>query len=630
MKRLYIIFYIAGVIAVVLLTRSTVWLVAGISGCMAFLLYRIYASRLLTVCLRASALEQQIESLHDQLDASIRKEQRLSRAAEQATAVKKRVMAAMSHEIRTPMNGVMGMATLLSETRLDGQQREYINGIQHCSHQLIAVVNHILVDDMLNISKAGEDKTPLMNEDFDLRSCIEEVLDMFGAAIGTTGPELLYRIDDDIPAQLSGDAGRLRQILINLLENAVRVTSHGEIFVGVRLLKKDDTRLELGFEVRDTGVGIPADKIGRIFEGSSGSLDGSPAAGTTTATPTAANPGATTPDTDEPSGLGLVICRRLVETMDGWIEVQSEPGKGSTFTFCVQVSPGRKPLRNSLHPGMAALQGKRILLVDDNMLALSLLAGQLQQWKAIPVVAGSGKQALKELSSDDGFDLIIADAGLPNTSELTDSMQEQSPNTPVILMTRPGAIGKEAAGVTAQLTKPVKQHLLRDQLVHLFFSSDGSDTTNGNPNGGDKNTGAPADRLNADFATRHPLRILVAEDNPMNQKIVMKMLTRLGYQPDIAANGKEVLEEVSNQRYDLVFMDVQMPELDGLEATRMIRLCLEVQPVIIAMTANAMQGDRDSCLQAGMDDYISKPIDLDDLLGQLEKWSAVINGSRRQ
>jgi len=616
MKRLYIIFYIAGVIAVVLLTRSTLWLVAGILGCMAFLLYRIYASRLLTMSMRATALEQQIESLHDQLDASIRKEQRLSKAAEQATAVKKRVMAAMSHEIRTPMNGVMGMATLLSETPLDPQQREYISGIQHCSHQLIAVVNHILVDDLLNISKAGEDKTPLMNEDFDLRSCIEEVLDMFGATTGTTGPELLYHIDGEIPAQLSGDASRLRQILINLLENAVRATSHGEIFVGVRLLKKEDSRLELGFEVRDTGVGIPADKIGRIFEGLSGSQDAASPAG---AGADEAGAGA-----DEPSGLGLVICRRLVEMMDGWIEVQSEPGKGCTFTFCVKVSLGRKPLRNSLHPGMAALQGKKILLINDNKLALSLLAGQLQQWKAIPVIASSGKQALKELSADGGVDLIIADSGLPNSSQLTGSIREQSPHTPVILMTRPGAMEKDAADVTARLNKPVKQHLLRDQLVHLFFPSEGSGTTSVN-----NNTGAPAEKLNADFASRCPLRILVAEDNPMNQKIVMKMLTRLGYEPTMTANGKEVLDEVSNQRYDVVFMDVQMPEMDGLEATRMIRLCLEVQPIIIAMTANAMQGDRDSCLQAGMDDYISKPIDLSDLLAQLEKWSSVINGNRK-
>jgi len=611
MNRLYIIFYIAGIIAVVLLTRSTLWLIAGILSCMGFLLYRIYASRLVTMQMRASALEQQVESLHDQLDTSIRKEQRLSKAAEQATAVKKKVMAAMSHEIRTPMNGVMGMATLLAETPLNEQQREYINGIQHCSHQLIAVVNHILVDDMLNISKAGEDKTPLMNEDFDLRSCIEEVLDMFGATIGATGPELLYHIDGDIPAQLSGDAGRLRQILINLLENAVRATSHGEIFVGVRLLKKEDSRLELGFEVRDTGVGIAADKIGRIFEGLAEPVEG-------TGVASQGNPAG-----DEPSGLGLVICRRLVEMMEGWIEVQSEPGKGCTFTFCVQVGLGRKPLRNSLHPGMAALQGKKILLVDDNKLALSLLAGQLQQWKAIPVIASSGKQALSQLLADGGraggFDLIIADGGLRDISELTGPTREQGLHAPVILMTWPGAGGKEVTGVAAQLNKPIKQHLLRDQLVQLFYST----------NEGGNSSDVKSMGMSDDFASHHPLRILVAEDNPMNQKIVMKMLTRLGYQPTMTSNGKEVLEEVSNQRYDLVFMDVQMPEMDGLEATRMIRLCLEVQPIIIAMTANAMQGDRDSCLQAGMDDYISKPIDLNDLLTQLGKWSAVINGSGR-
>jgi len=605
MKRLYIIFFIMGIVAVVLLTRSTMWLVAGILGCMVFLLYRIYASRLLTIQMRTSTLELQVESLHDQLDIYIRKEQRLSRAAEQATAAKRRVMAAMSHEIRTPMNGVMGMASLLAETSLNDQQREYINGIQHCGHQLISVVNHILVDDMLNISKADEDKIPLMNEDFDLRSSIEEVLDMFSANTGDSGPELLYHIDGDIPAQLSGDAGRLRQILINLVENAVRATSNGEIYVGVRLLKKEESRLELGFEVRDTGTGIPADKIGRIFEGLADSTDSSDSSD------------------DEPSGLGLVICRRLVEMMDGWIEVQSEPGKGSTFTFSIRISLGRKPLRNSLHPGMAALQGKRILLIDDNKLALTLLAGQLQQWKAEPTIAGSGKQALSALSSGPGFDLIIADAGLPDSSQLTDSLREQNPHTPMILMTRPGVIRNDMTGVTAQLTKPVKQHLLRDQLVHLFFSSDGQSNDGSNTTG----DAVPAERLTDDFAERHPLRILVAEDNPINQKIVMKMLTKLGYQPTMMANGKEVLDEVSNQRYDLVFMDVQMPEMDGLEATRMIRLCLEVQPVIIAMTANAMQGDRDICLQAGMDDYISKPIDLDDLLAQLEKWSAVIKDS---
>ncbi|HEY6900030.1 MAG TPA: response regulator [Puia sp.] len=606
MKRLSLLFFIAGIITMVLLTRSILWLAAGVVGCMIFLLYRIYASRIFSVQMRTSALEKEVDELHEQLDIYIRKEQKLSKAADQATAAKKRVMAAMSHEIRTPMNGVMGMASLLAETHLDGQQREFVTGIQSCGEQLIAVVNHILVDDMLNISKATESSKLLVNDDFDLRSCIEEVLDMFAGAVGDAGPDLLYHIDSNIPGQLHGDAGRLRQILINLVENAVKATSHGEIYIGVSLLRKEDTKMELGFEVRDTGTGITADKIERIFQG---------------LTETAASDAIPDDEEDEPTGLGLIICRRLVEMMNGWIEVRSEPGKGCTFSFCIQLGLGRKPLRNSLHPGMASLQGKNILLVDDNSLALSLLAGQLRQWKATPVTVSTGKLALDALSSGSAFDLVIAEAGLtgPDGEPLTASLKKQSPRTPVILTTRQGNNPPDTETSAGLLPKPVRQHQLRDLLLHLFYSSSGEQR--------DKARGT--EKLQAHFAERHPLRMLIAEDNPINQKIVMKMLGKLGYHPEMTANGKEVLEEVSNNRYDLVFMDVQMPEMDGLEATRMIRLCLEVQPVIIAMTANAMQGDRDSCLQAGMDDYISKPIELEDLLAQLEKWSAVINGGRK-
>jgi CheY-like chemotaxis protein len=283
--------------------------------------------------------------------------------------------------------------------------------------------------------------------------------------------------------------------------------------------------------------------------------------------------------------------------MGGWIEVQSEPEKGCVFTFCIRVMPGRKPLRNALHPGMSALRGKRILVVDDNAVARGLLARQLQQWEAEAATAGSGREALNALSVET-FDLVITDAVMPgmNGQALKKQIREQYPNINVIMP-----------------VKPVKQHILRDQLLHLFYSS----ASGLQPA---KNNG---EKLLEDFSQRHPLRILVAEDNPINQKLVLRTLGKLGYQPKMTANGKEVLEELSQNRYDLVLMDVQMPEMDGLEATRMIRLCLESQPIIIAMTANAMQGDRDLCLQAGMDDYISKPIELDDLLAQLEKWSTI-------
>lgn len=597
MKRLYILFLIMGAVYLIMLTPSPWWLLAGALGFMTFLLYRIYASRLYTSQIRTAALEQKVEELHDQLDSSIRKEQRLSKAAEQATEIKKRLLAALSHEIRTPMNGVMGMASLLVETRLDSQQREFVSGIRNCGEQLIAAVNHILVDDMLNISK-GENNSQLVIEDFDLRSCIEEVLGMFAGANGKIGPELLYQISEDVPVQIAGDGSRLGQILINLVENAVKFTGKGEIFIGLRLIGKENDQLELEFEVRDTGIGIPADKTAKIFEGLSGT---------------------TALDNDkENTGLGLVICQRLVEMMNGRIDVQSQPGKGSVFTFSVRMSSCRKPLRNALHPGMMALQDKRILVVDDNALSLSLLTTQLQQWRTLPVAATSGLQAMNLLSAEAPFDLVIIDQDMPGADgiRLARSIREQYPAILLMLMTRTGNQEQPAEEglFSFVLAKPFRQHIMRDQLLHLFYS--------GTERRSARNS---MENLPADFSTTYPLRLLVAEDNPMNQKIAMKLLGKLGYEPKVVSDGKEALDELSQQRYDLVFMDVEMPGMDGLEATKMIRLCLDIQPVIIAMTANTMQGDRDSCLQAGMDDYISKPIEMEELLTQLEKWSAVIN-----
>ena len=575
--------------------NEVLFMLAAVVVCgMLFLAYRIYASRLYTIQMRAASLEEQVDSLHDQLDLSIRKEQRLSKAAEQALAIKKQVMASMSHEIRTPMNGVMGMAGLLAETPLSELQREYIGTIRQCGEQLLAVVNDILVDDMLNISKTGDNDNKLIIADFDLRSCIEEVLDMFAGGIGDTGPDLLYSIDEGIPAQVSGDSGRIRQILINLVDNAVKFTSTGEVFIEVHLLRKvGNNSMELGFEVRDTGVGIREDKLKGLFAGLAGKV----------AEGKASDGKAADDHEKETSGLGLVICKRLVEMMDGWIEVQSEPEKGSVFTFCVQISPARKPLRNALHPHLEALRNKRILIVDDNAIARGLLAAQLQKWEMVPAFACSGREALNALSEDPdpNFDLIIADHNMPEMDgkALAREVGEQYPTIPLIL-----------------LAKPVKQFLLRDQLFQLFCGPGG-----GQPKA---NAGTNGDKLPADFAERHPLRLLVAEDNLINQKLAMRMFTKLGYSPKMTSSGKGVLDELSHGRYDLIFMDVQMPEMDGLEATRMIRLCLEYQPIIIAMTANALQGDRDSCLQAGMDDYISKPIDSQDLISQLEKWSATI------
>jgi CheY-like chemotaxis protein len=600
MTNLYTIFFSSGAFLFALVTDATWWMFAGVLTFMAFLAYRFYASRLYSTRLRMEALEQQVEQLHIQVDGSIRKEQRMTRAAEQAIAIKKRLMVAMSHEIRTPMNGMIGMACLLEETLQNNEQLEYTRGIRHCGQQLMSVVNRILVDDMLNISKSGENGGILADEDFDVQNCLEEVLDLFTGAGGEQGPDLLYRIDDKVPGQLRGDSDRLRQILINLVQNAVNATSRGEIYIGVRLLKQEGDKMDLAFEVRDTGTGIPASSLERIFDGSS--LE---------------------PSQAEVTGLGLPICKRLVEMMAGSIDVQSEPGKGSVFTFSIKVGPGRRPLRNALHQGPMTLLDKHILVVDDNAVSLALLSAQLQEWKASTVCAVSGQQALSIMAGESRFDLVITDEVMPFMSgfQLAGSIRERNPVIPILLLTR----NRDAQDInqdglfSSVLTKPLKQHLLRDMLVHSFTAPDGSA----------RDTGTPKEVLPADFSRRHPLRVLVAEDNPMNQKIAMRMLGKLGYEPRVVGNGKEVLEALTHERYDLLFMDVQMPEMDGLEATRMIRLCVESQPVIIAMTANVMQGDRDDCFQAGMDDYISKPMELDDLLAKLGKWSAAIEEKRK-
>ena len=603
MKRFSIIISLAAIV-IVALSYSTWWFLAGVGIFMLFIAYRFYMTRLQGVEDRNAMLDQQVGELHDRLDNAILKEQKTRREAEDAKEFRQQLLGIMSHEIRTPMNGVMGMITLLAETPLNKEQQEYTETIRQCGETLLTTVNQILVNSMLNFSKSDNDNKKLENKDFDLRNCLEEVLDMFAGNAGTAGLDLLYDIDSSVPEQIMGDSKRLRQILMNLVENAVRFTSQGEIVIGVRLLRTgEDGKLELCFDVRDTGIGIPANRIEEIFKGL-------PAATSTTG------------GEQENVGLGLVICKKLVELMEGWIEVQSSPDKGTVFTFGIRVDPSRTPVRSFLHPGMAALEGKHILLVDNNATRLALLSRQLEQWKLTPVPADSASRALQILSEGTRFDFVITGMDLPEMDgiQLTKSIREKKPEIPVMLLVRAGdeRYKKEEELFSCVLVKPVKQHLLRDGLLNLISGmyEKGADG---------RKKGAP---LSQNFSKEHPLRLLIAEDNPVNQRIALKILTKLGYGPELARNGKEVLEMVSHENYDLILMDVQMPEMDGLEATRMLRRCLEIQPIIIAMTANVMQGDRDDCIQAGMDDYISKPIELTELTEQLRKWSGVIKSKR--
>jgi signal transduction histidine kinase/CheY-like chemotaxis protein len=604
MKRIYLILLAVPLLLILLVYVSIWWFIGGIIAILFYLLYAFYASSLKAGETKTAELEEQIDQLHAHLDLSIAKEKKSNKDAEQVRQSKQQLLTIIGHEIRTPMNGVMGMASLLEDTSLTAEQKDYVKTIRGCGESLLTTVNEILVNDILDFSKLQQEGIKLEYKDLRLRDCIEEVLEMFASQTGNNGPDLLYYIDENVNEQIIGDGKRLRQVLMNLVQNAVKCTTYGEIFIGIHAVNNaEGSHPQLNFEVKDTGVGMTSTQLKQLFKGIGGKEIQKDAEG-------------------EATGLGLVICRKLIELMGGTIEVESVPGQGSTFNFTIPVIPSLKAAReHAQQNNMVNMEGKQVLIIDDNATSRDILAKQLQAWKMLPVCAESGKQALEMLSKNNEFSLLLTDMQMPEMDGLqfAKSARQQYPVIPVILMTQAGnEAPQQAADLFASiLTKPMRQFLLRDHILGVFSPAD----TN------KQHSSGPA--LSEDFSARYPLRILVAEDNLINQKIAIKVLTKLGYQPALACNGKEVMEMVGQENYDIILMDVQMPEMNGLEATKMIRICLETQPVIIAMTANVMQGDRDECIQAGMDDYISKPIDLKELLSQLEKWSLSIREKRK-